>query len=1103
MTESLDSSSHELSKKITQISALTVCLTGLIVLLGWLFDVPALMSVLPGMATMKPNTALAFFLAGFSLWDLQTPSQARWRLGRIFAGITLLLGVLTLMEYNFGLDLGIDQLLFHEASHKLIYPGRMALMSAANFVMVGLALLLLDKHVRAAQGAVLFFFISSALALVGYAYSVSSLYQMSVFSSMAVHTAMAFVILGLGIWFARPNQGFIKIFTSQTSAGLVARRLLPTTPIAMFTMGWLRLIGEEQGLYEWHFGLTIMVVSSTVLASCLTVWIATALFRTEERRTADTLRYQTALETLNRQLETRVEERTHNLERSMNTFHQVFKAAPVPMMLTEMEPNQPGQGKVVLINPAMTQLLGYDITDLPNLSSWFERAYPDPVYRQEVLNSGVPWLRQADDVILAGAFSQEVWICDKDHQDHLCELKQSSFGDQMLISLYDITWRKRLEDELRESEAQMRQYFDALPIGVSIIGPDHAIRYINKWAHHMLRRPFESLDGESLTAPYGIYVRGSDQLYPLAQMPATRALQGQAFSSEDLEIRLPDKIVSLAAWAKPVYDEQGQISAGIAAFIDITERLNAQAALEQARSEAEAANRAKSDFLANMSHEIRTPMNAIIGLSHLLEKTSLIPKQLDYVNKISSSAMNLLGIINDILDFSKIEAGKMELEQISFALEDVLSTLSTLLGTKAQQKGLELVYDLSEGVPSQLLGDPLRLEQILINLVNNAIKFTDRGLISLSITPIPNPQDTQAVWLRLSIQDTGIGMTPEQQQRLFQAFSQADHSITRQYGGTGLGLTIAKQLTELMGGQIGVESVAGVGSCFWFTARFGHAVASSPSKTLQVPADTDWQAQLKPYWGQHVLLVEDHSINQQVAQELLQAQGFHVTIAGDGAQALHVLRNQKLPVNLVLMDLHMPVMDGYQAAIKIRSQTEWADLPVLALTADLVTGVREQVLKAGMNDWISKPIEPKELFTTLLRWLPKQRQMQANPVKISQHEPSSAMPDIPGIDSTTVLENFGGDVDFYLKLLGEFYKTYSPFAEDYSRFEAGQRFRLVHNLAAVAGSLGMDNLEQMARGLEAELIADPDAVALAQPEVTNELRLLLQDLARVLPPVSC
>jgi PAS domain S-box-containing protein len=868
-------------------------------------------------------------------------------------------------------------------------------------------------------------------------------------------------------------------------------------------------------------------------------------------------------------------------------------------------------------NRALQEMLGYSEKELSRLETWDKITDPK--------ESASAAKRYAQ--IVEGKRDKDEWeqrLIRRDGRIVVTSVRFSLLRDaagrpQYVASLQeDITERRTAEDLLRKREEELRHanFLADTALELSKAGYWHVPLDGSGWYNSSPRRV--EVFGEIPRPDYRyrldeMFAHASEGDEPAAQAAReafNAAVEGKR-ASYDAVFAYKRPIDGRIAWVHALghvqKDADGKATDIYGVSQDITEFKRLEAELVAAKEVAEAATKAKSDFLANMSHEIRTPMNAILGMTYLALKTELTAKQIDYLTKTTVAAQALLGIINDILDFSKIEAGKLDMEKAEFSLDSVLENVSSVVSQKAHDKRLEFLIVAPHGLPSNLVGDALRLGQVLINLVNNAVKFTERGEVVVTVALEERMSDR--VKLMFSVRDSGIGMIPEQTARLFQAFSQADTSTTRKYGGTGLGLSISKRLVEMMGGEIRVESTYGAGSTFLFTAWFGIGsgvreqkrfipnlvgkralVVDDNALACEILADAlksfalrvDWvssgEAALRelaaadsddPYqvvlmdWhmpgidgletsrrimrggllkhvpkivivtafgreevhaqaeemgikgyllkpvspsllyntlmdvfgmadresgslrkvrenapspdanGIRILLVEDNEVNQQVAAELLESAGANVSIANNGGEAVRILSEGDEPpsFDVVFMDLQMPEMDGFTATRLLRAQPRLQGLPIIAMTAHALVEERQRCLDAGMNDHVSKPIDPDALFATLLRWAkPHQTREEAIASLPVETVEEMTFPEIAGVDVEGGLKRVAGNKRLYRDLLQQFATTQADAGSQISAtIESGdfhQAERMVHTIKGVAGNIGLGKVLEEAEKLE-------------------------------------
>ena len=898
-------------------------------------------------------------------------------------------------------------------------------------------------------------------------------------------------------------------------------------------------------------------------------------------------------------------------------------------------------GSITYANPAMCEHLGYAREDFAHVrvhhfSPEFTPGQVEQV-RQITSQGGTARFevrhRRKDGTLVEAAIS--------------IFLTEHAGRAMFVVNVLDVTETKRAQREVQRQEILLASIMDCIPDCISFRDLTGTYLGLNAAFANVIGHRVEDVIGRKphdvVSAEQAAWIRARD---------AEVLAHGGKLTFENV-VTLPGGGKILHETVRtPLRNRNGEVLGVLSIARDITTRKQAELEQRAAKEQAEAATRSKSEFLANMSHEIRTPMNAIIGLSHLALKGELTPKHRDYLEKIQSAGQHLLRVINDILDFSKIEAGRLDLVMAEFDLEQLLDNTCALIALSAEQKGLELLVEIDPAVPRRLKGDSMRIGQVLLNLANNALKFTEHGEVEISLKAL-ECSDSEAL-LEFKVRDTGIGISGEQLARLFQSFSQADMSTTRRFGGTGLGLVISKTLAQMMGGSVGVTSEPGQGSTFWFTVRVG--VESQPvherkrpqvlrgcralvvddnfyaraalSDLLQEvdfevaeaangvdaieavraacvegrPFDVvylDWRmpgidglqtarrirelglempptmmmvsaygrdemiqqakaagiemvlvkpimptclldattellacrkeasanvhrsraaagdappSGLEAIRGARVLVVEDNDINQIVAQEMLREAGLFVEIAEDGQAAL-----QKVQANyydLVFMDMQMPVMDGLTATREIRRLKRFDRLPIVAMTANAMEQDRRRCLDAGMNDSLTKPIEPAQLWATLLRWIPPLTSAEPPPRDsgfaplVGEVSPESEWSDIPGLDARRGLRVCGGNAKLYRTILARFLESngslMAQMHEAIANGDIAGAERLAHTLKGVAGNIGARAIQQLASDVESSLktYAPPVTVQQQLNLLERPMAQLLEALERELGPQS-
>jgi PAS domain S-box-containing protein len=825
-------------------ATVVVAAIGAATMVGWVFGISLLKTMLPGLVAMKVNSAIAFMLSGSALWLVRQAPSRRARAAADLAGaLVALIGLVTLLEYALGVPLGIDQLIFVEpiGSYGTLAPGRMALSTALSFVLVGSGLILLDVETRTGRRPTEYLAVAIVLlswpTFVGYAYGIQNFLAIERYTQMALNTAIAFSIFGPALLAARPDRGFMPLLAGRAQGSRIARPLIAAAIVVPLVLGGLTALAVRMYLLGGQFGISALVILSSVCFAAVVARVAGALNRSEAARVDAEARSTQLLRLSREDLELRVVART---------------------------------------------------IELASAKASLER---------------------------------------------------------------EMAERQRASETLRASEQELNSYFRLSIDLFCIAGFDGYFKRLNPAWETTLGFTCEEL----MARPYAEFIHPDDRA--VTQSEARKNAAGTESLSFENRYLCKDGSFRWLFWNAAPDTGSGLI---FAAARDITDRKEVERELMRAREAAEAANSAKSEFLANMSHEIRTPMNGIIGMTELLLGTDVSREQRDYLRLVEDSAAALLDVINGVLDFSKVEARRMELEVRPFGLRETIGNTLKVLGVRAHAAGLELACRVSPEVPEGLLGDGLRLRQVLSNLVGNAIKFTERGEVVVSVER-GDDQTGGQVELHISVADTGMGIPLDKQDLVFAAFAQADSSTTRRFGGTGLGLAIASGLVTSLGGRIWLDSSLGAGSTFHFTARFW----IDPQLAQPVaPAELS---------GIEVLIVDDNDTNRRILEETVKLWGMKPVSAVSGEAALEALRQARargaaFPV--MLLDGHMPEMDGFTLAQRLQPDPAPGGVIIMLLSSDPAT---ERMRKASVVRYLVKPVKQSELLAVLLAALGESR----------------------------------------------------------------------------------------------------------------------------------
>jgi PAS domain S-box-containing protein len=955
-------------------------LIGFLVLLGWTFNLDFLKRIVPGLVAMNPMSATAFVftaisIALFSGGQPGRQTSARLWFARACAGLVGFVGTAKLIAVFGGPDLGLDRWLFSsKLAVEFQMPNVMAPNTAFNFLLVGIALLCLhSQRRRLSAWACIFALVcgfQSLLAVLGYAYGIKSFYRMTSFIPMALHTAIAFLLVTFGIMSCQANRGFLAIISGNNVGGAIARRLLPAAILVPAVLGWLQLEGQRHGIFHNEFGTALYAVTNMLVFAGLIACNAYLLFRSDAQRTRAERRLRRAQHTLERrvqerteelstanaellaagsELEARVRERTGSLAHSEERYRVLFESNPFAVWVYDT-----ATLSFLAVNDAAIRRYGYsrdeflamtlkDIGPLEEIPDLLADLTSPSADREGTKT----WQHRTK----AGS------IID-------VEVKSLpiSFGGKAarLVLANDVTARKRGEDELRRMEKFLDSIVENIP-DMIFVKEAKELRFVrlNKAGQELLALAKDQVLGKTA---YDLFPKKQADCFTEEDRLVLEKGQPVDIAEEEIATRNGRRL--LHTKKIPILNEKGEPAYLLGVSTDITEQVRGEKALKQAKEEADRANRAKSEFLSRMSHELRTPMNAILGFAQLLEMDELSAEQEEGVSHIIRGGRHLLDLINEILDLSRIEAGRMSLSSEPVEVSEVLRETIELVGPLAAGREVRLITP--AGCDHYVLADRQRLKQVLINLVSNSIKYNrPGGLVTLTC-------DVEGHRVRISVIDTGIGIPAERLAELFTPFERlgAERSDIE---GTGLGLAVSKGLVEAMEGAMGVESGIGQGTTFWIE----FPLTESPLVSAQV-AEEEVEIPSASSGEKHrVLYIEDNLSNLRLIERvLLRRPAIELLAARTGVQGLEVA-GQHFP-DLILLDLNLPDIDGREVLQRLKTDPRCSAIPVVVLSADAIRGQRDRLLRAGAVEYLTKPLNVKKFLQVLDQTLDGAVPLEAN-----------------------------------------------------------------------------------------------------------------------------